>query len=185
MTICQNKTANKLIIMSVIGAVLTSVLGSLFHFVYEWTGESFIAALFSAVNESTWEHMKLLFMPYFFLSFIEYFIYGKCYSNFFMAKLIGVLSGLLSIIVLFYSYVGVVGDNFVIIDILIFIISVFTAYGVAAFVMLKGDGETNQKSEIFSLFMLVLICALFFIFTFNPPEIGLFLDPLSGGYGIQ
>ncbi len=45
------------------GILFTSVLGSLLHFVYEWTGENPLAALFSPVNESVFEHCKLLFFP--------------------------------------------------------------------------------------------------------------------------
>lgn len=45
------------------GALFTAALGTLLHFVYDWSGGWGAAAAFSAVNESTWEHMKLLFSP--------------------------------------------------------------------------------------------------------------------------
>ena len=45
------------------GFIFTAVLGVLLHFLYDWTNESLVVALFSAVNESTFEHMKLLFFP--------------------------------------------------------------------------------------------------------------------------
>ena len=49
----------------------TVLLGSLLHFVYGWSGGSVLAAGFSAVNESTWEHMKLLFFPVFLLTLVQ------------------------------------------------------------------------------------------------------------------
>ena len=49
------------------------VLGCLNHFIYEWTGESPISALFCPVNESVWEHLKLLFFPYLFVITFVYF----------------------------------------------------------------------------------------------------------------
>lgn len=41
--------------------IFISVLGVLLHFTYEWAGDNAVVGLFSAVNESTWEHLKLLF----------------------------------------------------------------------------------------------------------------------------
>ena len=40
--------------------IFISVLGVLLHFTYEWSGDNAVVGLFSAVNESTWEHLKLL-----------------------------------------------------------------------------------------------------------------------------
>lgn len=51
-----------------------SILGTLLHFTYEWSQNNAIVGLFSAVNESTWEHLKLLFFPMFFLTLFELFL---------------------------------------------------------------------------------------------------------------
>ena len=48
-----------------IGFFFTVVFGVLLHFLYEWSYNSVWIAPFSGVNESTWEHMKLLFFPMF------------------------------------------------------------------------------------------------------------------------
>ena len=45
------------------GFIFTGVVGTLLHFFFDWTGKNVIVALFSAVNESIWEHLKLLFYP--------------------------------------------------------------------------------------------------------------------------
>lgn len=44
--------------------IFISILGVLLHFTYEWSGDNPAVGLFSAVNESTWEHLKLIFFPY-------------------------------------------------------------------------------------------------------------------------
>ena len=49
--------------------ILTLILGTLLHFLYEWTGYNYLVGFISPVNESTWEHLKLLFFPVLFLSF--------------------------------------------------------------------------------------------------------------------
>lgn len=58
----------------IISLFWTLAAGNLLHFVYDWTGSSVAAALFSAVNESTWEHMKLLAVPWILFSLVEYIV---------------------------------------------------------------------------------------------------------------
>ena len=80
-------------IMNYLGVLFTILLGTLLHFTYALSGENQIVAVFSTVNESTWEHLKLLFWPTFLWSLAEYFVYGKNYRCFFSAKLISFLVG--------------------------------------------------------------------------------------------
>ena len=67
---------NDLLIYQVVGLTFTALLGTILHFLYEWTNLLFVAPI-SAVNESTWEHMKLVFIPSFLFSIIQSFIYKK------------------------------------------------------------------------------------------------------------
>ena len=86
-----------------------SVLGVLLHFTYEWSGDNPIVALFSAVNESTWEHLKLLFFPMLLLTIIELLFTEKRQlpSNYLFARTIGILSGMAFIVIAFYTLTGV------------------------------------------------------------------------------
>lgn len=52
--------------------IFISILGVLLHFTYEWSGDNPAIGLFSAVNESTWEHLKLIFFPMLLLTMIEF-----------------------------------------------------------------------------------------------------------------
>ena len=70
------------------GFVFTSAMGTFLHFLYDITEENTIVSLFSAVNESTWEHMKLLFFPMFVYSLFGYRFLSEEYENFRFAKLI-------------------------------------------------------------------------------------------------
>ncbi len=81
----------------VMGFLFTAIAGTLLHFLYDWSGQSLLIAPFSAVNESIWEHMKLLFFPMLLFAAAESrFISGK-YPNFWCAKLLGIAAGLLLI----------------------------------------------------------------------------------------
>ena len=64
----------RLNIFLIIGAVFTIITGTLLHFVYEWSGESLFVGIFSPINESVWEHLKLLFFPMSVWILIGYFI---------------------------------------------------------------------------------------------------------------
>ena len=96
----------------IIAAILAGAVGTLLHFLYKWTGGSYIVGLFSAVNESVWEHLKLLFIPVFLSTVIENLIYGKALKNFFFSRLVSVLLGLFAIITLHYGYTGAIGKRF-------------------------------------------------------------------------
>ena len=91
------------------GFIFTSIAGTLLHFAYDWSNQSIFLAPFSAINESIWEHMKLLFFPMFVFALIEYFLIGNEYKNFWCSKLIGLLLGLLIIPTLYYTYTGALG----------------------------------------------------------------------------
>ena len=58
---CDNKKFYKRYIVT--GFLFVGILGTLFHFVYDWCRLARLIGLFVPVNESTWEHMKLLFIP--------------------------------------------------------------------------------------------------------------------------
>ncbi len=104
--------------------MFTILLGTLLHYVYEWSGNNALIGIIGAVNESTWEHLKLLFWPIFFYSILEYQLIGNKFNNYVTAKAVSLYAGILLIIIIFYTYTGIVGDNYLIIDILTFVVSV-------------------------------------------------------------
>ena len=83
------------------GALFTAAMGTLLHFVYDWSGGWGAAAAFSAVNESTWEHMKLLFFPMFLFSVVQVCCLGRNYPNFLAARGVSTVTGVALIPVLF------------------------------------------------------------------------------------
>ncbi len=79
---------NNILPWQITGFAVTSIGGTLLHFLYDWSGQNRFAAIFSGVNESTWEHMKLLFFPMFAFALIQSFFF-KENSAFFCIKLRG------------------------------------------------------------------------------------------------
>lgn len=163
------------------GFAVTALGGTLLHFLYELLDRAVWIAPFSGVNESTWEHMKLLFWPMFIFAIVQSFFF-KDYESFWCVKLRGILLGLSLIPVIFYTYNGVVGKSPDWINIAIFFISAAAAY-IYETKKLNGT-NTLCKSPRISFIILCIIGLLFVIFTFNTPEISIFKDPLTKTYGI-
>jgi hypothetical protein len=171
----------KIPVWQMAGFLFTAVVGTLLHFLFDWTGGNGVVALFSAVNESIWEHMKLLFYPMVLFAVIEYFAWGREVESFWCIKLIGILLSLVFIPVVYYTYTGILGVNADWFNITIF----FLAAGLGYFV------ETKLFQRRFvcplpdwaAIGGLCLLAAAFTVFTFYPPRIPFFRDPQSGAYG--
>ena len=173
---------NGLFCWELAGFIFVIVTGTLLHFVYHWTGQNRIAGLLSPVNESTWEHLKLLFMPALFYSIVEYFAIGNHFPNFIAAKVLGIVFGLLVIVAVFYTYTGIVGRHFLWADILTFVLGVAAAYAYSWRTVHQANA--GMISQFAALLILLVLAACFLIFTFYPPHIPLFLDPVFHVYGV-
>ena len=163
------------------GFITTSLLGTLLHFLYDWLNESVLVAPFSGVNESTWEHMKLLFWPMFIFAIVQSFFF-KDIKCFWCIKLRGILLGISLIPIIFYTLNGIIGKTPDWLNISIFFISAAAAYIYEARQLILGNIRCgSQKIALGALLVLSLI---FILFTFRAPTINLFRDPLTGSYGI-
>jgi hypothetical protein len=155
--------------------------GTILHFLYDWTGGSILVAPFSGVNESTWEHMKLLFWPLFLFAVVQR-LFFRDQKNYWRVKLTEILLGLILIPVLFYTYNGVFGKSPDWINIAIFYISAALVY-LFEWWAFKSDWLPCRYPRL-AFAVICLIGILFVVFTFTPPQIPLFRDPLSGNFGI-
>ena len=162
------------------GFAVTSLVGTLLHYLYEWTGDSLWVAPFSGVNESTWEHMKLLFWPMLLFALVQSFFF-RDRKDFRCIKLRGILLGLTLIPVLFYVYNGVIGPSPDFVNIAIFFVSAMIAY------LYEARRLRHERSvPCFPKLALAVLCviALFFVlFTFVPLRLPLFQDPVTGTFG--
>jgi len=159
----------------IVNAFFTIILGTLLHFTYQWSNENLFIAAFSAVNESTWEHLKLLFFPMLITTIAGHFFVGKNTPNFICAKTIGIIVAISFTIVFFYTYTGMLGTNFAILNILTFIVAVLLGEFVA-YKIIVSNFSCNKNIAII---LLVILFFSFVIFTYFPPQIGLFRDPLA------
>lgn len=150
------------------------VLGFLNHFLYKWSGQSGIIALFCPVNESVWEHLKLLFFPFLFISVWTYLRHKSIRAVFFYQRLLAVLFGMVSILVLFYTYTGVIGRSFLLLDILIYLFGVLASFASLRYIKRRHLSIFPSDSAIAVSWLFLCFC--FFFFTGFPPNIPLFFS---------
>lgn len=156
--------------------IIIGIVGTLWHFIYEWTGENPIVGAVAPVNESVWEHLKLLFFPALFYFIIEYFLSKERYENLISADVIGIFTGMLTIIAFFYTYKGILGFDVPALDVL----SYFLGLGVMLYVksrILRNKSFSSKASKCLSLTITAVVAVLFVIWSFYPPTLGIFIPP--------
>ena len=166
----------------VAGFLFTSILGTFLHFLFDLSGQSLIAAIFSAINESIWEHMKLIFVPMVVFSLFQRRYFPEL-EGFWWVKLTGILTALVLIPALFYTYTGALGVKADWFNIAIFFIAAGAAFWLET--KLFQSGWVCPLPQWVAIGVIALIGAAFSVFTFWPPEIPLFEDPLNGSFGFQ
>lgn len=164
------------------GIAFIVILGSLLHFVFEWSDGALPVAWFAAVNESVWEHLKLGFWPALIYAALEYSCFGKSVKNFFFAKTLGIYLIPITIVALYYAYTAILGHGSLIVDIAIFVVAVIVGQLVSY--KLLSASPLPEKLNRFAPVAVVVLGILFVLFTFYPPHLHLFKDPVTGGYGI-
>jgi hypothetical protein len=172
--------------LSIWGAVFAILASPLLHFVYGWSQNNIIVGLFAPVNESPWEHMKLVFTSLALFAFVDYsYLKGKVENYCFaLAKQIGL--GMAFILAVFYIYTPIVGHSILIVDISSFVVAVILAKYLG-YKILTGSFKSWEFKGIntLSIVIMVLLAAFFVYATFNPPRVGLFLDEQTGAYGMD
>ena len=177
-------TIDSVISFSLWMIVPLGLLGSVLHFLFDWTKHNRFIAFFSAVNESYWEHIKIAIWPVFLLQIVLLSLGGYQIASFVPAATIALYSIPVSMVGLVFVYKWFTKHNILWLDISIFFVCVAMAQSI--FVLIIGQlSPTNGTVVMSSLFLLGLVMA-FLLFTFRPPkEPDLFLDPINKKYGLR
>jgi hypothetical protein len=161
------------------------LLGSLAHFVYDWSEKSIIVGIFTPVNESIWEHLKLSTYPTFLWYTLGFFI-SQNKVNFYIWSICCVISVIISVTVItsfYYTYTGALGIHSLFLD----IFSLFLGISIAQCLSLHIYNYYKLTMLHFYLSIIIgsLIIISFTLFTFLPPKLPIFMDPITKQYGIH
>jgi hypothetical protein len=159
---------------ALISGAIVLLLGSLFHFIYDWSNESPGVAWLGAINESIWEHMKLLYWPFIIMTIILFFLVLE--GEVLLSRSIGLVTGLATIPVLFYLYtLGNIDNSILAVDILIFVISIALAELVSW--SLSKKIVKTVTTMLFGAIISITLGVLFITFSYEPPDIFLWEEP--------
>ncbi len=165
----------------VIGAIVVCILAPVFHFLFKWSGNNPFVGMFVAVNESVWEHTKIVYFPFLFFTVAEYFIVKPDFVRFFAAKTISMSLILLLMITFFYTYTGMFGMENLAVD----IIFTFVLTALSFFISYRLYTSGREFESIFFGIVLLFaaVLAMELLFTAFPPHIPLFQDSETGFFG--
>ena len=168
--------------LEIIGAIFIIVIGCFSHFLYDWFNHSKIIGYFTAVNESTWEHLKLVIAPTFLWLIVEYHFYFNN-PNLFFARFISLMIMLLIIPLIFYSYTHFTKKPILFVDISSFIISIIV--GQFVFSKLININISNLFLTHIGIIGLLIIFFAYIMNTYVPQKNFLHKDPITNKYGIK
>jgi hypothetical protein len=163
----------KLLAWEIGGFLFIGLVGAALHFTFELSNfQDMVVAFFSAVNESTWEHLKMVFWPGVVFMLIEYTYVRDVVRNYFIAKTIGLFLMPLVITVGWYAYTPFSGRSIFPLDLVLFYLAVLVGQ-IVSYKLLTAPPLSNRIRNIaVSAFIIMLIA--FSTFTFFPPRIFLF-----------
>ncbi|MGI6070308.1 MAG: DUF6512 family protein [Blautia sp.] len=150
----------------------TLLIGCLWHFIYEWSGRSSLIGLAAPVNESVWEHTKLLVFPMLLTVTAEHFFLRKKYHSLITAGIFALIPGIVVMPLLFYAYYFFTKRSYLWADIAIFLVSVLTAFA-TQYLLVRHHTFTVKEARI-SRTLLFLIIIIYILLTLYPPSLGLF-----------
>lgn len=147
------------------------LLGVFLHFAYELSGQNPIVGLFALVNESIWEHLKLIFFPMLVLTVWDMFTNQRNNLCFLPARTLGTLAGMAFIVIVYYTVTGILGFQTAWLNILIYLLGVLMAFLVEK----KLQHRCNTISVKVAIVLWILFIILFIVFTIAPPALGIFI----------
>lgn len=160
--------------------IIISILGTLGHFLYEISGHNKFIALFAAVNESTWEHIKIALTPSLLWGLYDGFVYGTN-PNYFPAKTLSLLTLIIVIPTVFYTFKAIFKKSVLVFDILLFYAAIICSQIVFKYVI--DSPPMNFIFEYLGTVGLFIIFGSYMVLTLQPFENFIFEDPISKKYG--
>lgn len=160
------------------------VLGSLLHFAFDWSRHNRVVAVFGAVNESYWEHIKIAVWPVALFQVAMFALGGWRFPSFIPATTVALYSIPVGMIGIVFLYKSALKRNVLWLDIAVFALVIASAQWIFTTVLqqLQADMLTIALAALY----LVGLVVSFLRFTLLPPrEPDWFLDPITRKYGVK
>lgn len=124
---------------------------------------------------------KLVFFPMLISTIIGHLYFKDSINNYLCAKTKGIIIAMLFIVIFFYTYTGIIGKNFAILDINSFFIAII----LGQYYSYKNMNNKKICNKTIAIIILGIITLSFVIFSLKPPHIPLFKDPITNSFGVN
>ena len=166
----------------IIATINTFIISFIAHFAYQTLPNPIFSIIFP-VNESVWEHMKILYTSILLYGIIDYIILKKNnikINNFTMNLFITSISSIISYLLIFLPIYFKIGEN-MFLAISIMLISYIIAY-TTSYYILKTEEKNNNTIWIT---LIIIGYIIFGYLTYNPIKNQIFFDTKKEIYGIE
>ncbi|MEG0510532.1 MAG: DUF6512 family protein [Clostridia bacterium] len=147
--------------------------GTFFHYVYDAIGSNLIINMFVPINESVWEHMKMLFYPslaFFLLNYMD-----NTGSTYIVSYVTGVTFSIVFCIVSYYIYDRFFPGISEVLNIVFYYISFASIFGIMYVMNYVLEPLSDDFNFICEIILISYVC-IFCFYTYLPPNLDLFLD---------
>ena len=166
----------------IISIVIISIVGTLSHFLYDLSNHNKFIGVFAAVNESTWEHIKIALTPTILWSLVDGYMYG-IEDNYFLAKLVSLIVIIILMPILFYGHKWVAKKDYFVFDIATFYIVIIASQ--LSFYFLLQIEPIDFIFRYLSCVGVFIVFGCYMILTLLPLKNFIFKDPLTNKYGYK
>lgn len=149
------------------------LLSFLWHFMYDWF-PCVLTSIFFSVNESIWEHMKIIFYVLLIGSILE-----KKNNNYYLCLMVKPLVGVLFYLILFIPLYLIFGESMILsLSLMLFTYIIMELLGI------KISKQEELNIKVLPIIIVILCITLFSMLTYYPLHNFLFFDSVKLGYGI-
>ncbi|MBQ3309879.1 hypothetical protein IJG73_00330 [Candidatus Saccharibacteria bacterium] len=171
-----------MLVNTIVSIIVISLVGTLAHFLYDITRHNQIIGLFTAVNESTWEHIKIALTPTLLWSLVDGIYYGQN-PNYFLAKLVSLIIPVIVIPAIFYSYRAFSKKSLLFIDITMFYVAITLSQLAMMWVLLLSP--IPFWAQYLACLGVFIFFGAYLLLTLLPLRTFIFLDPITNRYGFK
>lgn len=156
-----------------VGFFFTIFAGTFLFFSYDLSSHNPLVGMFAPVSDSPWEYLKMIFFPSFFYFLSGWFFFIKSYPSFIRSCFSGLLAGTFSVLIILYTYTGILGTHYFSLDLAAFLIAIYLVYYLS-YQLISLQYQVLSMPLLVSLVVLSLVG--FFSFTYFPPDLPLFKE---------
>lgn len=170
----------------IVACVVSILLGVFLHFAYDLSGKNSIVGIIAPVNESVWEHLKLIFVPLTIFGIFFYFYTQRKFSNILLVTLFSNIVGMFTVVTLSYLGLEIFGKDNMVYNIISYVVSMIIAFIIFYFGVYNTEFiEDTKESTVLGACALTLLFAVFALNTFSPIKLDITRDPVTKTYGID